>query len=91
MTLSKLLKTLTKEGFIIELSYYDILDCIRVRMQKDTLYDVMYVSEEERLPFFIKEMAINIKEKIREKWREDEYGKILDSSNQYGRKMDHDR
>lgn len=81
MTLSKLLKTLTKEGFIIELSYYDVLDCIRVRVQKDNLYDVKYVSKEEQLPFFIKEMAIGIKEKKRKTWREEEYGKILANAN----------
>lgn len=77
MTLSKLIKHLTKEGFVIEFSYYELLECIRVRVQKDNIYDVKYVYEEERLPFFIKEMAIRIKEDLRIKWREEEYGRKM--------------
>lgn len=76
--LTSTITRLSKEGFDIEFSYCDVLNCIRVRIYKDHMIDIKYVlaEEEKYLPFILKEMAIEIKEKLRIKWREEEYAKL---------------
>ena len=73
--LTSMVTKLSKEGFDIEFSYWDVLDCIRVRIYKDHIFNTKYILiEEERcLPFILKEMAIEIKEGLRIRWREEEY------------------
>ena len=77
--LTSTIARLSKEGFDIEFSYWDVLNCIRVRIYKDHMVDTKYVltEEEKNLPFILKEMAIGFKEKLRIKWREEEYGRKM--------------
>lgn len=76
-TLNDAIARFAKEGFIIEFSYLNGLDAIRIKVQKDNVHMVRFVLNNTQMLFYMKEMVIKIKEQARKKWRDDEYGKIL--------------